>query len=110
MKTFAVIILTLAFSSGAFDAKPTGDAAAGKDTFRQNCATCHGVDGTGNGPMTKALHLKPADLTSKRVQALSDADIEKTITHGKGDMKPIKDLTKVDIANLIAYVRSIAKK
>ena len=107
MKTFIVVLLALSFSAAALAG---GDAAIGKETFRKNCATCHGVNGDGNGPMAKALNLKPADLSSKEIQALSDADIEKVITQGKGKMKPVKDLTKVDIANLIAFIRSLAKK
>jgi mono/diheme cytochrome c family protein len=31
--------------------------------FRQHCAQCHGMDGTGNGPVAPALKKKPANLT-----------------------------------------------
>ena len=31
--------------------------------FKQYCASCHGVDGTGNGPVAPSLKTKPADLT-----------------------------------------------
>ena len=31
--------------------------------FRQYCASCHGVDGTGDGPVAPSLKTKPADLT-----------------------------------------------
>lgn len=36
---------------------------AGKHEFQRSCATCHGVDATGNGPSTALLNVKPADLT-----------------------------------------------
>jgi hypothetical protein len=31
--------------------------------FRISCANCHGMEGTGNGPMTILLTVKPPDLT-----------------------------------------------
>jgi hypothetical protein len=36
---------------------------SGQELFREHCAQCHGVDGTGNGPMAKILTVHPADLT-----------------------------------------------
>ncbi len=35
----------------------------GKREFLRSCATCHGVDATGNGPAAPTLNVKPADLT-----------------------------------------------
>ena len=35
----------------------------GKREFQRSCATCHGVEATGNGPVASALNVKPADLT-----------------------------------------------
>jgi mono/diheme cytochrome c family protein len=37
------------------------DAAAGD--FRTYCATCHGVEGRGEGPVAEHLKTRPADLT-----------------------------------------------
>jgi mono/diheme cytochrome c family protein len=31
--------------------------------FRAYCASCHGVSGTGNGPVAATLKTKPTDLT-----------------------------------------------
>ena len=31
--------------------------------FRTHCASCHGVDARGNGPMADQLRLRPSDLT-----------------------------------------------
>lgn len=36
---------------------------SGKREFLRSCATCHGVEATGNGPAAPALNVKPADLT-----------------------------------------------
>jgi len=35
----------------------------GKQELLRSCATCHGVEATGNGPSAPALNVKPADLT-----------------------------------------------
>ena len=38
-------------------------AESGKDMFRAYCASCHGIDGKGNGPAAPALKSQPTDLT-----------------------------------------------
>jgi mono/diheme cytochrome c family protein len=35
----------------------------GKREFEANCASCHGVDGKGNGPVVEFLKKSPPDLT-----------------------------------------------
>jgi cytochrome c6 len=105
----AVAILLIGVSLPAF-AAGEGSAQDGKETFRLRCATCHGADGSGNGPMAKAAKLTIPDLGSKEVQALSDADLKKVVTDGKDKMKPVKGLADKDLANLVAFVRSLAKK
>ena len=37
--------------------------ASGKEMFDSYCASCHGMDGKGNGPAAPALKMAPADLT-----------------------------------------------
>ena len=39
------------------------DAAVGAVVYTQYCATCHGVDATGNGPMAPSLLVQPTNLT-----------------------------------------------
>jgi mono/diheme cytochrome c family protein len=36
---------------------------AGKREFQRSCASCHGADARGNGPVANVLNVKPADLT-----------------------------------------------
>ena len=36
---------------------------AGRGTFRQFCAPCHGTSAQGDGPITPILNTRPADLT-----------------------------------------------
>jgi hypothetical protein len=39
------------------------DPDIGKSAFQTMCATCHGTDGKGKGPLSEQLKAKPADLT-----------------------------------------------
>ena len=39
------------------------DAAQGEALYSFYCATCHGNDATGNGPMSPSLVVQPVDLT-----------------------------------------------
>ena len=39
----------------------------GADLYRLHCATCHGIEATGQGPMAGVLLIRPADLTTLAV-------------------------------------------
>ncbi|WP_306155347.1 cytochrome c [Roseovarius sp. MMSF_3281] len=38
--------------------------APGQADYERHCASCHGVEGTGHGPMRAVLTLAPTDLTA----------------------------------------------
>ena len=40
------------------------DPAAGLGIYMDHCATCHGVEARGGGPMAPSLLLQPPDLTT----------------------------------------------
>lgn len=40
------------------------DVSAGRETYERFCATCHGLEATGHGPMRPVLLVPPADLTT----------------------------------------------
>ena len=86
------------------------DAAAGKAVFDKSCVGCHGADGKGNPGMAKVLGEKGLNLTSKEVTSKSDAQLLKVIAEGQGKMPASgKNLSKEEQANVLAYVRSLAK-
>jgi len=39
------------------------DIDVGKTEYQSSCAACHGIDGKGNGPVSKELKTRPTDLT-----------------------------------------------
>lgn len=46
------------------------DGETGRETYVRYCATCHGMEARGNGPMGPSLILAPKDLT--QLAALND--------------------------------------
>ena len=99
---FAVGLITLC-------ASPSRAQAAGETLFKTKCAACHGPDGKGEVPMGKKLGAH--DLKSAEVQKQSDAQLTEVITKGKNKMPAYGGkLSKEQIAQLVAYIREIAKK
>jgi mono/diheme cytochrome c family protein len=42
--------------------------SSGKEMYTAYCASCHGADGTGNGPAAPALKMSPTNLTTLAVK------------------------------------------
>ncbi len=84
-------------------------AAPAADTFKSQCAMCHGPDGAGATPMGKKLKLH--DLRGPDVQKKSDAELTEAITKGKVPMPAYgTKLTGDEIQKLVVYIRGIATK
>jgi len=109
---------------------PSIQSVDGAEIFRDYCASCHGSDGKGNGPVAPALKIKVPDLTQITIRAGGEfpsarirAVIEGTETvsgRGSRDMPvwgPVfhqiaddRDLGSVRTANVIRYIESIQRK
>lgn len=104
-------------------AASAGDAAAGKVVFDTNCMTCHGATGMGDGPLAASLDPKPRNFTKGVFKfdtdgdgaTGTDADLKNVITQGamafggSALMAPWPALADADVANLIAYIRTLKK-
>jgi mono/diheme cytochrome c family protein len=110
--------------------EPLIASVKGPDLFHAYCASCHGDDGKGNGPVAGALSTKPADLTAiaNRHGGIFPTNLVRRIiagedvitAHGSRDMPvwgPIfhrvewdQDLGNVRLDNLVKYLESIQKK
>ena len=79
----------------------------GKQLFTIYCVPCHGVSGTGDGLVGEKLVLRPFDLTSPSVQAITDGLIFGYITFG-GAVMPIygNDLSPTERWHVVNYVRN----
>ena len=98
LTTSVILAIVVASSGAAFGA----DAGA---LWAQNCASCHGKDGSGNTAMGKKLAVKDYS----KDQGFSDAEAANVIKNGKGKMKAYKQLSDADVKALVAYVRSLKK-
>ena len=98
--TLAGLLATTGF---AFDAK------AGEAVYEKSCKSCHGADGTPNAAIAKMMKVEMRDLKSPEVQAMTDDDLKKIVTGGKGKMKPVTAVSASSASDVIAYVRSLKK-
>ena len=86
-----------------------------KSTFGMRCASCHGSDGSGKGPIAAALKPPPRDLRDPSWQAsVTDQHIEKIIERGgpavgmSPAMPASPDLAgKPIVQSLRAYIRGL---
>ena len=95
------------------------DPAAGAKVSRTHCAKCHGDEGRGDGGGLQKLQVdvKPVPWPDKAAMARwKDADLRQIITLGgkavgkSKVMPPYRDkLSETELADVIAYIRSLAK-
>lgn len=123
-RAVAFALLTILAGSGVAAAQ-TPDAGGRRD-FMASCASCHGSDGSGSGPVAPALRQRPADLTgialanggafpSARVRRIIDG--RDVVAHGTPDM-PVwgsvfrggEQAVRARIDALVAYIETIQKK
>ena len=129
MKRIFTTLTALFLMQGAAQAQ---DAEVGAALYDLHCATCHGLEARGNGPMAPALLLQPPalrDLTARngkfpveRVVMRVDGR-DPLVSHGspmpiygpffEGNDTPIKSetgqpiMTSRTIVDLVAYLQSI---
>jgi mono/diheme cytochrome c family protein len=77
--------------------------------YKTKCVACHGADGKGETAISKTNKIR--DLGSPEVQKESDADLTAVVTAGKGKMPAYgKSLKPEQVKDLVAYIRTLAKK
>ncbi len=107
------------------------DSFKGPELFKAYCATCHGRDAKGGGPMAASLRIAPTDLTRiaarnggkfpfLQVQRIISGEQQPPSTHGTREMPvwgPIfsevswdQDLGRVRIYSLAMYLETIQVK
>jgi len=96
-------------------APPSGDALSGDlgtRVFAQRCALCHGPDGHGDGPGSKALNPKPRNFHDKAYMSTrTDVQLLETIHKGKGAMPKWGGvLSEGEITAVLAHIRELGKK
>jgi len=104
----------------------------GTSIFRNYCAACHGLDGRGNGPVSKELKREVPDLTKlsqRNGGSFPALHVRNTILFGTDDLLPAhgskempiwgpifheiefdRDLGHVRLENITKYVESVQRK
>ena len=93
-----------------------GDADAGAALYGQYCASCHGPDGRGDGPISASLVPKPADHSDEAFMGtLSDEHLYRVIQKGGASVgkSPLMAawggvINDADTRDLIAYLRRLS--
>jgi mono/diheme cytochrome c family protein len=107
---------------------PLINSIQGPALSKAYCASCHGTDGKGDGPMAQSLKVKPSDLTRiaarnggtfplMRIERIISGEELPPTGHGTNEMPvwgPIfshverdQDLGRVRIDNLARYLRDL---
>ncbi len=116
-------------TTGAATPPLTIPSMSGRDLFEFYCASCHGRDGRGGGPIASSLKTRPSDLTimARRHGGTFPTDLVETRVrdggtlsggaHGSSDMPvwgpifkaldPRDSPTRVRISNIVSYIESM---
>lgn len=96
-----------------------GEPSQAELMFSTLCATCHGADGTGNGPAAATITPRPRNYTDPAWQAsVTDEQLKETILKGgagvgKSPMMPgqpqLKDHPEV-LDGLVKIIRGFGKR
>lgn len=103
-------------SSSAPAGNLRGDAAAGAMLYGTYCASCHGPDGKGDGPVAAALEPRPANHADHvYIGSLTDAHLYQVISQGGASvgksplMAPWGGVVNDEgIRDLIAFIRKLS--
>jgi mono/diheme cytochrome c family protein len=124
----AASLLPIVFAQDSSPRKPLA-SVDGKELFVAYCASCHGMDGRGGGPVAPALKGRVPDLTiltARNNGKFPGAELEKTIlgetakaVHGTREMPiwgPVfrrvendQDLGLVRTRRLVEYLQTLQK-
>ena len=86
--------------------------AIGQQVFEEDCVTCHGSAGRGDGPSASGLSVPPADFGSGHLDIHTDGDVFYWIQNGlprvDSPMPAFKgELTEDETWHLVNYVRRL---
>jgi len=104
-KLFVVILFCGCLTLAGRIALADGSAAAGKEKS-EDCATCHGEDGAGDGDTIPAIAGISAEDFKQAMAAYKDG----TRTDSRMMVKMGKKLSPKDVADLAAYYATLEKQ
>jgi mono/diheme cytochrome c family protein len=82
----------------------------GKEIFSQQCKSCHGAKGKGDGPKAEKIDISCGDFTADDMAKQTDGDLFWKTTEGRKPMPSFKEkLSDNERWTVINYVRSLGK-
>jgi mono/diheme cytochrome c family protein len=108
----ATLAVWLAAGAVTAASPPAGLPERGKAIFDARCASCHGLQGKGDGPQAPFLSPRPASLVSAATSAKTDVELLAVIANGKPrtSMTGWKgELSEEERRDVLAYVRSLVR-
>lgn len=83
----------------------------GKTVYEQNCLSCHGPKGQGDGPKAETLTIKPANFHSSESRMKTDHELLSKVVWG-GVYSPMHGwgtrLSRKELHSVIRYIRLLA--
>lgn len=112
-----VVVMIFAMIFFVVDALADGNMTYGKKIYEGKCASCHGMSGDGNSPMSKHVKPTPSNFVSKgykdshgkNTKEYTDAELKDIIMLGRKGTSMVgfgESLTDGDIEEVLSYIRS----
>lgn len=117
LSSFVISIIAAVFF--ALDALAAeGNPVYGKKVFENKCASCHGMKGDGNSPMSKHVKPVPANFVAKdykdsngrNPKDYSDSELKNIVMSGRKGTAMVgfgEVLSIQDIDDVLTYIRTL---
>ena len=82
----------------------------GKEIYAQNCKSCHGVKGKGDGTKAEKIDISCGDFTSEEFAKITDGEAFWKTTEGRKPMPSFSEkLSENERWTVLTYVRTLGK-
>jgi len=106
-----IVILLFVATSWVWAQVARGNPKEGQALYEKNCLRCHGDKLDGNGPESRDLIVRPANLQSSIVRSKTDWELLVTISNGVlfSPMHGFRGkLTDQQMLDVLSYLRSVS--
>jgi len=89
----------------------TASIARGRELYEQQCVSCHGLSGRGDGPLAASLRPRPADFRVHMAAGHTDGELFTWLSKGVPGtaMPPFEaQISETDRWHLVNYIRGFA--
>lgn len=113
MKTVFTTVVVLMFIATSWVSAQVlrGNPKEGQAVYEKNCLRCHGDKLDGNGPESRDLIIRPANLQAPLIRAKTDWELLVTISNGVlfSPMHSFRGkLTDQQMLDVLSYIRSVS--